>query len=336
MGSSRACRRPGAAPRELPAGVSAPLGQPDLLHAAPAGPPARRSAEDAPWRAARARRGPRSAQAHADRADRGQPVLPGGERAGARRDRGPLRRARRLPAGDGRCRPSRSRPRCRPCWPPASTDLPPEDKALLQTASVVGKDVPFALLQAIAELADDELRAAIAAAAGRGVPVRGQALPGSRYTFKHALTHEVAYGSLLQERRRALHARSWRPSRPSIRTAWPSMSSASRIMRSRAELWDKAVEYLPSGHACRPQRSAHRDAVDCSNRPWLRSGTCRRRGTPRAGLDVRFDLRPPLRARPNHEAHALHMEAAEQLAAWGIGDRLGSGERLHSLPDPCA
>ena len=31
--------------------------------------------------------------------------------------------------------------------------------------------------------------------------------PEREFTFKHALTHEVAYGSLLQERRRVLHAR---------------------------------------------------------------------------------------------------------------------------------
>ena len=41
----------------------------------------------------------------------------------------------------------------------------------------------------------------------RGIPLRDQPLSRVRYTFKHALTQEVAYGSLLQERRRALHAR---------------------------------------------------------------------------------------------------------------------------------
>ena len=44
-------------------------------------------------------------------------------------------------------------------------------------------------------------------AAGGRVPLRDRPLPDLEYTFKHALTHEVAYGGLLQERRRALHAR---------------------------------------------------------------------------------------------------------------------------------
>src|SRR5207249_2514216 len=40
--------------------------------------------------------------------------------------------------------------------------LPPEDKRLLQTAAVIGKDVPFALLRAIAEASDDAVQAALA------------------------------------------------------------------------------------------------------------------------------------------------------------------------------
>src|SRR4029453_7933051 len=68
--------RPDVPPRELPAGVSAALGQPHLVHAAPAGSPGARSCRGAPGRAAGGRRGPRGPQARADRADGGQPVLP--------------------------------------------------------------------------------------------------------------------------------------------------------------------------------------------------------------------------------------------------------------------
>ena len=50
--------------------------------------------------------------------------------------------------------------------------LPPEDKRLLQVASVVGKDVPFALLQAVAELPEEALRRELDAPAGRRVPLR--------------------------------------------------------------------------------------------------------------------------------------------------------------------
>src|SRR5207253_7241615 len=85
--------------------------------------------------------------------------------------------------------------------------LPAEDKILLQTAAVIGKDVPFPLLQAIAELPEETLRAALTHLQAAEFLYEASLFPDLEYTFKHALTQEVAYGSLLQERRRALHAR---------------------------------------------------------------------------------------------------------------------------------
>jgi tetratricopeptide (TPR) repeat protein len=85
--------------------------------------------------------------------------------------------------------------------------LPAEDKHLLQTAAVIGKQVSLALLQAVADQPEDELRRGLARLQA-GEFLYGMGLfPDIQYAFTHALTHEVAYGSLLQERRRALHAR---------------------------------------------------------------------------------------------------------------------------------
>jgi predicted ATPase len=85
--------------------------------------------------------------------------------------------------------------------------LAQEDKRLLQVASVVGKDVPFALLQAIAELPDETLRRGLDHLQAAGFLHETGLYPDLEYAFKHALTHEVTYGGLLQERRRELHAR---------------------------------------------------------------------------------------------------------------------------------
>jgi tetratricopeptide (TPR) repeat protein len=85
--------------------------------------------------------------------------------------------------------------------------LPPEDKRLLQMASVVGKDVPFALLQAISELSDEALRRGLDHLQAAEFLYETWLRPDLEYSFKHALTHEVTYGGLLQERRRELHAR---------------------------------------------------------------------------------------------------------------------------------
>src|SRR5205814_7548037 len=86
--------------------------------------------------------------------------------------------------------------------------LAPEDKRLLQSAAVIGKDLPYALLQAIAELPEGELRQGLARLQAAEFLYETALFPELEYTFKHALTHEVAYGSLVQERRRALHAHS--------------------------------------------------------------------------------------------------------------------------------
>src|SRR5215468_10173045 len=83
--------------------------------------------------------------------------------------------------------------------------LAAEDKHLLQTASVVGKDVPFALLQAIAGLPDEALRGGLGRLRSAEFLYETGLFPDLEYAFKHALTHEVTYGSLLQERRRTLH-----------------------------------------------------------------------------------------------------------------------------------
>jgi class 3 adenylate cyclase/tetratricopeptide (TPR) repeat protein len=85
--------------------------------------------------------------------------------------------------------------------------LPPEEKRRLQTAAVIGKDVPDALVQAVAEIGQEDLRRGLAHLQAAEFLYEASLFPEPVYTFKHALTQEVAYGSLLHDRRRALHAR---------------------------------------------------------------------------------------------------------------------------------
>ena len=66
---------------------------------------------------------------------------------------------------------------------------------------------PWCLLQAIADIPDDPLRQGLARLQVAEFLYETSLFPDIEYTFKHALTHDVAYSSLLQDRRRALHAR---------------------------------------------------------------------------------------------------------------------------------
>src|SRR4030095_5961087 len=76
-----------------------------------------------------------------------------------------------------------------------------------QAAAVIGNDVPMPLLLAIAETQEDGVRAGLGRLQAAEFVYETRLFPDLEYTFKHALTHEVAYSTLLTERRRTLHAR---------------------------------------------------------------------------------------------------------------------------------
>ncbi len=83
--------------------------------------------------------------------------------------------------------------------------LEPEDKRLLQAAAVVGAHVPFVLLQAVMDVDDDALRAGLARLQTAELVHESRLFPELEYAFRHALTHEVAYGGVLNARRQTLH-----------------------------------------------------------------------------------------------------------------------------------
>jgi class 3 adenylate cyclase len=85
--------------------------------------------------------------------------------------------------------------------------LPLSARHLLQSAAVIGKDVPLALLEAVVESPAAELRRDLAQLQTAEFLYEANLFPELEYTFRHALTLEVAYQSLLRERRRLLHAR---------------------------------------------------------------------------------------------------------------------------------
>lgn len=78
-------------------------------------------------------------------------------------------------------------------------------RELLQIASVVGQDVPLPLLRSVASMPEEQLRLALAQLTAAEFLFETQVFPDTTLAFKHALTHDVAYGSLLRETRRRLH-----------------------------------------------------------------------------------------------------------------------------------
>jgi predicted ATPase len=144
----------------------------------------------------------------------------------------------------------------------ARTDrLPPEEKRLLQMAAVIGNEVPLPVLRTIAELPDEALHRGLAPLQAAESLYETRLFPDHEYTSKHALTHEVAYGSLLLERRRILHAR--------IVEALEGLAGdrvtdqVERLAHHalRGEVWDKAVTYCQQAGARAHDRAAFREAV---------------------------------------------------------------------------
>src|SRR5271169_4272131 len=85
--------------------------------------------------------------------------------------------------------------------------LPPDEKELLQTLAVMGKEFPLGLIRQVTGKSDDELERMLGDLQVSEFIFEQPALPDVEYTFKHSLTLEVAYNSVLTERRRALHER---------------------------------------------------------------------------------------------------------------------------------
>jgi class 3 adenylate cyclase/tetratricopeptide (TPR) repeat protein len=79
------------------------------------------------------------------------------------------------------------------------------EKAVLQTAAVIGKEFPEPILRRVSELAEPDLVAALAALTRAELLYEEALYPEAEYAFKHPLTQEVAYRSQLAERRASVH-----------------------------------------------------------------------------------------------------------------------------------
>jgi tetratricopeptide (TPR) repeat protein len=203
--------------------------------------------------------------------------------------------------------------------------LPAEDKLLLQTASVIGKDVPFVLLRAVAEAAEDAVQRGLTQLQAAEFLYETRLFPDPEYTFKHALTHDVTYGTLLQDRRKTLHARIV----GAIERGYPDRLSehVERLAHHavRGELWGQAVTYLRQAGAKALARSANAEAVSCFEQALaaLHHLPETREGMGQA-IDLRFDLRNSLYPLGQLDTLHGHLRDAEVLAV-ALGDprRLG-------------
>ena len=193
--------------------------------------------------------------------------------------------------------------------------LSPEDKRLLQAASVVGRDVPFTLLQAIVDEPEEVLRRGLATLQAAEFLYEARLFPDLEYMFKHALTHEVAYGSLLQARRQQLHTRIV----DAIEDRYPDrlQEHVEQLAHHafKGELWHKAGSYFHQAGAKAAARSAYREAVTCFEQALVALHRLPESpDTLEQVVDLTLDLRNPLWALAEFGRLFEHLRRAEGLA----------------------
>jgi len=122
--------------------------------------------------------------------------------------------------------------------------LPASDKEVLQTLAVIGMEFPLALVQAVIAKPDDELSRILRDLQLAEFIYEQPAVSDVAYIFKHPLTQEVSYNSVLLERRKVLHERIG----AAIEMLYPQSidDHVSELARHylRGNNFDKAIHFL--------------------------------------------------------------------------------------------
>jgi class 3 adenylate cyclase/tetratricopeptide (TPR) repeat protein len=194
--------------------------------------------------------------------------------------------------------------------------LPPDDKQLLQTAAVIGKDVPLRLLGAVAPAPADVLARRLADLHAAEFLDETRRFPDEpEYGFRHALTHEVAYAGLLESQRRSLHAQIVEATERIYADRLAEQVDRLAYHAMRGEAWDKAAHYLQQSAQKAAGRSAHRSAVRAMEDALLAlAHLAPTAETTRRSIDARFALRNWLFALGEHARVPAHLEEARRLA----------------------
>ena len=139
--------------------------------------------------------------------------------------------------------------------------LAPDEKALLQQLSVIGRQFQVSLVKHVVTQSEADLSRVLSSLQAKEFLYEQPAFPEVEYLFKHALTQEVTYGTLLQERRKALHAQTAYAMETLYTDSLEDHYSGLAYHYSRSRHTEKAVEYLHLAGQQAAQRSANEEAI---------------------------------------------------------------------------
>jgi transcriptional regulator with AAA-type ATPase domain/tetratricopeptide (TPR) repeat protein len=196
-----------------------------------------------------------------------------------------------------------------------------EDRRLLAAAAVIGKDFTRSLLEAALEGPAEGLDEGLARLQAGEFVYETSGGPDPQFSFRHALTHEVAYGGLPAADRRALHGLI-----ADALDAGPRGRSSEDLARLAhhalgAERWALGLTTLRAAGARAVGAGAHQEAVACyaqalDTLDHLPTTDERRRD----GIDLRIELRTALLPLGEHERIIHHLREAEETAT-ALDDR---------------
>lgn len=202
--------------------------------------------------------------------------------------------------------------------------LSTSQKSLLQRASVIGTTVPLGLLRGICQCNDTELMETLAELRAAEFLYQTKWQPEEEYEFKHALTHEVAYRTLLKDSRRAMHAQL-----VEVIEGLDAVNTNDLVERlayhaAQGEVWEKAVVYLGRAGENAVHLSAYQQARSFLTRAVEATDRLpKSEHSLRAAIDARLSLRPVLVA-GEFDAARQYLDEAETLAAQ-MQDDVASG-----------
>src|SRR5262252_7357098 len=202
--------------------------------------------------------------------------------------------------------------------------LPAATKHLLEEAAVIGHEVPFALLHAICGLPEDELRGLLDHLQTAEFLYSTRLFPDLQYTFRHSLTHAVAYSGVLHERRREIHARVVNVMEKLYADRLGEQAERLADHAERGAIWDKALEYLQRSGVRAYSLYANANAARFFERALtVLNKLPESPDTLRQAVDLRFGLRNALLPQGETDRIERCLDELDPILA-SIGDKLRS------------
>ena len=188
-------------------------------------------------------------------------------------------------------------------------------KGVAQLGAILGPQFPYALLRAVAPLADAPLQHDLATLVAAELLYQRGRPPQAVYRFKHALIQEAAYESVLKSVRRHSHQRIAQILETQFAETAATAPALLAYHALRGELWDKALAYFRQAGEQVVARSAYREAVAAFEQALVAlQHLPDSRDTREQAIDLRLALRSALRPFGDSERILAYLREAETLA----------------------